>query len=129
MALSETTRKRVELLLEAFCEERVPARVRDKVRLTFDTRGNRVTLYEERTVYDRALKNASSPGQLSNPVTIAWMKTPIAQFRLDPKSMKWQLYCKHRDERWHVYINTLPTHSFMELLSEVDQDPTCIFWG
>jgi len=48
MSLSETVKHQVETVLRAFCERRVPPEVRDKVRLTYDFRGNAVTLYEDR---------------------------------------------------------------------------------
>ena len=162
MALPERTRKLVQRLLEAFCEERVPAHVRDRIILSFAFTGNRVTLYEERAILLSPPKssqsqqfdptdlqpivleerhktttqiNVESSGSSLRPTdqspheTRAWVKTPIAQFRFDPKSKEWQLYCMHRDERWHKYFGTVPTPSFMSLLSEVDADPTCIFWG
>jgi len=49
MSLSETVKHQVETVLRTFCEKRVPPEVRDKVRLTYDFRGNAVaqTIFEE----------------------------------------------------------------------------------
>lgn len=114
MSLSELTKKQVESILAQFCKQRVPDHVKDQVRLTFDIKGNNVTLYEERPFY-------ADPSR--------WTKMQVAQFRFDPKSKKWSLYCKYRDERWHEHIDNIPTTNFRDLLDEVDEDPTGIFWG
>ena len=114
MSLPELTKKQVESVLAQFCKRRVPDRLKNKLRLTFDMRGNSVTLYEERPFY-------ADPSR--------WTKMQIAQFRFDPKSKKWSLYCKYRDERWHEHIDSIPTTNFKELVDEVDEDPTGIFWG
>jgi hypothetical protein len=53
----------------------------------------------------------------------------IAQFRFDPKSKNWSLYCKYPDESWHEYIDNIPSKNFQELVDEVDEDPTGIFRG
>lgn len=114
MPLPELTRKQVESVLTLFCKRRVPDHARDQLRLTFDTRGNSVTLYEERPFY-------ADPSR--------WIKMQIAQFRFDPKSKKWSLYCKYRDERWHEYIDNIPTRNLQAPVDKVDEDPTGIFWG
>jgi hypothetical protein len=41
----------------------------------------------------------------------------------------WELYCLHRDLRWHSYQRMPRAKSFDRLLREVDADPTGIFWG
>jgi hypothetical protein len=78
MPLPEQTRKQAESILTQFCKHRVPEHARDQMRLLFDTKGNKVTLYEERT---------------RSTLSSEWLKMPIAQFRFDPKSQKWSLYC------------------------------------
>jgi hypothetical protein len=58
-----------------------------------------------------------------------WVEIVVAQFRYDPDSKLWRLYCADRNSRWHEYWDTDPTSDFQSLLREVDEDPTCIFWG
>jgi hypothetical protein len=114
VALSEFTRKQVETRLKAFCERRVPARVRDEIRLGWKFRGNNVTLFESRPSFpDRA----------------TWVDIPVAQFRFDEKGKTWELYQADRNGRWHWYTNAVATPDFNALLAEVDEDPTGIFWG
>ena len=114
MALSEFTRKQVEGKLKVFCDRRVPARLRHEVRLGWKFRGNAVTLFQSRPTF---------------PPTDQWVDIPVAQFRFDPKEKTWELYQSDRNGRWHWYINASPTTDFDALLTEVDDDPTGIFWG
>ncbi len=114
MALPELTKKRVEILLTDFCEKRVPPHVRNQVKLTFEFRGNSATLFEARPVWNDPTR---------------WTHTPVAQFRLDPGSLEWSLYCCDRNSKWHLYQGANPTSALETLLSEVDRDPTRIFWG
>ena len=114
MPLPIFTRKLVEARLEEYCEHKVPSHVRDKVRLSFKFRGNTVTLIEKRPAF-------MNPSE--------WVDIVVAQFRFDPKSKKWTLYCADRNSRWHEYWDQDPSRDFERLLREVDEDPTGIFWG
>jgi hypothetical protein len=114
MALSDTVRHQAESLLRVFCERRVPVEVRDKINLTYEFRGNSVTLIENRPGF-------RDPGK--------WTAMSIAQFRFDPKNGKWTLYCADRNSKWHEYGDIEPTSRFEFLLEEVDKDPTGIFFG
>ncbi len=114
MALSELTKRQVDKALAAYCKAKVPAYLKDEVRVDFKYRGNSVTLFEERPAFDR-------------PDT--WVDIIVAQFRFDPKPMKWTLYCADRNSKWHLYDEIEPSNKIEDLLKEVDQDPTGIFWG
>ena len=41
----------------------------------------------------------------------------------------WTLYCTDRNSRWHLYWEYKPAKNLDELLEEIDEDPTGIFWG
>jgi len=114
MALDEMTKARAEKMLAAFCEERVPKAVRDKVRLSYEFRGSCLTLYEDRPSFQ-------DPSE--------WTHSPVAQFRHDENTNRWTLYCCDRNSKWHRYSNSDPTQNLEQLIQEVDKDPTCIFWG
>lgn len=114
MAIPELTRRRAERALETFCQERVPLRVRDQLRLSVGTRGNNITLFEHRPAF-------SQPDR--------WIKSPVAQFRYDPAAGRWALYWRDRNARWHRYEGKRPAADIGVLVQEVDQDPTGIFWG
>jgi len=114
MAIPAEVKVVVELSLVSFIEQRVPPRVRDKIRLSYQFRGNFVTLYEDRPHFRR-------PSE--------WMKIPIAQFRFDPEQRHWTLYYRDRNSRWHDYLDLESNRDFDVLLEEVNEDPTGIFWG
>ena len=114
MALSELEQANLEKRLSAYCEGRVPAHVRDKVRLGFRIRGNEIVLFEERPAFQKPHN---------------WQELPVAKFRYIATQRIWRLYCQHRDLRWHEYQARPTARSFDALLEEVDADPTGIFWG
>jgi len=47
----------------------------------------------------------------------------------DAKTGKWTLYCADRNDRWHKYPELPSTKNIDAILSEIDRDPTGIFWG
>jgi hypothetical protein len=116
MALPEQTQKLVETRLGEYCINKVPAHVRDQVRLTFSVLGNIVTLFEERPVIKPLDKRT---------------KLPLAQFRLSVVDHLWRLYCasQKRQEGWVIYPGAKPTKEFEKLLAALDQDRTGVFWG
>lgn len=114
MALPESTRRIVENALDAFCETKVPPHTFERVKLTYRIRGNNVTLFEQR----------SFPFDANE-----WEECKVAQFRYDADTGEWTLYCADRNSRWQEYFDTPPTRDFGSLLTEIDKDPTGIFWG
>ena len=114
MALSEIQQAQIKKRLTAFYDSRVPAAVRNKVRLGFRIKGNEVVLFEERPAF-------RAPHE--------WRELVVAKFKYVGTQGLWRLYCQHRDLRWHGY-QALPTaRSFNRLLDVVAEDPTGIFWG
>ncbi len=116
MAIPELERQLAEALLTKFCANKVPARFHDKVRLEFATRGNLITLFDRRPVW--------------NDPQAEWTKLKVAQFEWLPRQNLWRLKYTDRNGKWHAYDDKLaPQKKFAALLKEVNEDPTCIFWG
>ena len=113
MAIPERTRDDVAKLLGEFCETRVPEHVRDQIRLNFRFEGSVVFLTESRPPYD-------GRG--------GWTHLDVARFRYFASRREWVLYWPDRNSKWHRY-DLKPWTGFKRLLREVDDDPTCIFWG
>jgi hypothetical protein len=113
MALPASVKEQAEKLVGTYCEKRNPAHVRDQMRLSFSVRGSSITLFDER------------PSYLDEKV---WIKMSVAQFRYGEDG-KWTLYCADRNSRWHEYWDLDASENLQDLLDEVDDDPTCIFWG
>ena len=116
MAIPELLRKAAAKQVEAFCEARIPAHVRDEIRLEPGVRGNAITIVERRPPWLAEL----GPD---------WTSMKIAQLRYDPDHRTWTLYCCDRNERWFPYLDTEPSRDVLPLLAEIDADPTGIFWG
>jgi len=114
MALSELEQARITKRLSAYCESRLSMHAINEVRLGFRIHGHDVVLFEERPSFH-------PPHQ--------WQEYPVAKFKYVATQRHWQLYCRHRDLRWHEYRRRPSARVFDVLLDEVDADPTGIFWG
>jgi hypothetical protein len=53
----------------------------------------------------------------------------VAQLRFNSSAERWSLYCRDSNERWWPYDDIGPSASVDALLTEIDADPTGIFWG
>ena len=111
--LSDEECQRIEVALGRYCEARVPPHARDEIQLTHRIRGTTVTLFERRPAW-------RAPGE--------WTETSVAQFRYEPVTGMWSLFCCDRHQRWHPY-DRRPAKKLASLLREVDADRSGIFWG
>jgi len=114
MALRSEQQDQIMQTLDAFCDERVPIAVRDKVVLQYRIRGNDVLLFEKRPFFRQPER---------------WIESPVAKFRYTKSTSLWTLLWPDRNTNWHDYEHIEAAEDFETLLSEVDQDPTGIFWG
>ena len=101
--------------IRRFCDAHSPTHLRDEIRLEVTSRGNSITIADCRPLWQGA------PGD--------WTRMNIAQLRYDPTSQHWTLYWADRNSRWHRYDDLEPTANLDDVLAEIDEDPTCIFWG
>jgi hypothetical protein len=53
----------------------------------------------------------------------------VAQLRWDAGTGLWELHFADRNERWWPYDERGPTADIEVMLRELEDDPTCIFWG
>ena len=114
MAIPNAIKIVIESSLIAYIEQKIPPHIRDKVSLSYQFRGNSVTLIENRPYFRDPSK---------------WTESVVAQFQFDQKENIWTLYCTDRNSRWHKYRSIEPNEDFDVLLQEVNEDPTGIFWG
>ncbi len=114
MPLPESEKEWVTAVLDRYCDEKTPPHIRRQVCLKYRFDGNAVVLYEERPQFDR-------PSQR--------IELKVARFRYFVGRRDWVLYWRDRNSRWHRYELVPPSKHFQDLLREVDDDPTCIFWG
>lgn len=114
MAVPTLVRQLAETKLSEYCRTKIPPHLANELRLSFQFRGNAITLFESRPSF-------SNPSQ--------WVEIPAAQFRYDPENTTWTLFCADRNSRWHSYRDANPARKLDALLKKVDEDPTGIFWG
>ena len=99
-----------------YCEQRVPPHAIDEVRVEAVVDARAVTIVERRPPW----REDYGP---------EWTTLGIARLRYTAKRGEWTLYWRDRNERWHRYDLIDASPDITVLLEEIDQDPTCIFWG
>lgn len=102
--------------VERFCAFHVPEDALHQVRLEHEVRGRSITIIERRAPW--------SPDHGPE-----WSSNPRAQIRWDADRKRFTLYCQASNDRWHVYEPLEPQRHIDPILAEIDEDPTCIFWG
>lgn len=112
MALPELDVARVQ----RWCAARVPEHARHQVRVECDVALRHLTIVERRVPWHE------EPGQ-------EWTSFPIARLRYIAADHAWTLYWRDRNERFHIYQQLSPSPRAEDLLTEIDRDPTCLFWG
>jgi Protein of unknown function (DUF3024) len=111
--LPEFTKRLIEARLLEYCHDKVPNHSRQKLKIHFKIRVNTVTLFESR------------PYHLDPSV---WTNLPIARFRYNAETKKWELCYTDDNSNWHPYTKIEPSADFDVLLKEIDDDTSGIFW-
>jgi Protein of unknown function (DUF3024) len=101
--------------IRAYGDGKVPAHVRDQIRIDVAVRGNSVSVFECRPPWHEGLTE--------------WSRMPVAQLRYQPDKKLWALYWADRNGRWHPYPDFAPALHVQVLLDEIDRDPNAVFWG
>ncbi|MFC9839314.1 DUF3024 domain-containing protein [Rhodococcus sp. NPDC127530] len=102
--------------VQRWCGARVPEHARHEVRLECEVAARHLTIVERRAPW-------------CEDVGPEWTSLPIARLRYTKATKTWTLYWRDRNLNFHTY-EPLPSSPHLEtLLSELDRDPTHIFWG
>lgn len=114
MSFSEIELKRIDNIIGAFCERRIPPHVRDQLRLEYETKRHDVVLFERRPDYGGR---------------IGVIDSPVAKFKFVRTVGEWRLFWQRADLKWHLY-EPLPRSRELEVLvAGVDDDPYGCFFG
>jgi hypothetical protein len=105
MALPELDVARVQ----RWCAARVPEHARHQVRVECQVAPRHLTIVERRAPW----REDAGP---------EWTSFPIAD-------KSWTLYWRDHNLRFHLYDLRAPSTRVDDLLTEIDRDPTSIFWG
>ena len=96
--------------------ERLPQRAHGQLRYELDVDPRSLTILECRPPW----KAEYGP---------EWTRFPIARLRYTAARKEWSIYWRDRNLKFHLYDLFDPTPTIQAALDEVEQDPTCIFWG
>lgn len=102
--------------VQRWCAARVPERARHQVRVEGQPAMRHITIVERRAPW----RDDTGPD---------WSSFPIARLRYAKTTRTWTLYWRDRNLRFHLYDRLPPSPHVDDLLTEIDRDPTCIFWG
>jgi Protein of unknown function (DUF3024) len=103
-------------LVATYFATKIPAEHDDKLRVEYKVRGNTITIYECRPPWRKE-------------VGPDWTRRRICTFEWGPTTRLWTLYARDRNNRRLDYPFIDPVRDLAPLLRELDNDPTCIFWG
>lgn len=104
------TIKRLEYILDAYIEAKVPHNVRSSVRLIYEWHHNMVTMSEERPVFHER----------------KWRRHCLVQFCLNEGL--WSVYAKDKQGSWYCVPTISPNESFEAQLEQVEIDHDGVFW-
>lgn len=99
-----------------WADRRVAPEHRESIRIEVDETSRGLTIFECRPPW-REFKGSE------------WTRRPLARLSYSGKRKEWTLYWTDRNGRFQRYWDCEPTEHIGELLDEIDEDPTCIFWG
>jgi chorismate mutase len=102
--------------VQDWCAARIPERVRDRLRVECDVATQYLTVVQCHPLWHGDPESE-------------WVRSPVARFRFTKKSTTWSLYWRDSNSRFHRYDPLPPTSDIGALLTELEQDPTALFWG
>jgi Protein of unknown function (DUF3024) len=94
----------------------IPVTVRDQVRYEMDVGSHAVVILECRPPW-----NADGGTE--------WTRSRVARLHHTRRTDEWFLYCPDSDGGFYLYMPAEPSLDVGDLLTEIDEDPTGIFWG
>jgi hypothetical protein len=111
--IPELEHERAARALRRFCDK-VPVEVRHELTRDYRFVRSGIELFERRPLFQQRDRHVESV---------------IARFRYNAKRGSWALLWADRNRRWHTYEGFEERCDFLELLREVERDPTRIFLG
>ena len=112
--LSEIQLAQVRALFDPLCVPHPDPKISSQLRYGYRLDGPSVVFFESR------------PDWRGRP---EWMDHEIAKFRFTKRTGLWSLYCQFSDLKWRSYEPLPHAPSLAVLVTEVERDPTCIFYG
>ena len=102
--------------IRELCEARVRPSAGGEVRVELEQERQAVTIVERRPPW----REDFGP---------EWSRLPIARLRYVASKRLWTLYYHRHTGRWERYPLLGPSRRLGDLLTELAEDPICVFWG
>jgi hypothetical protein len=99
-----------------WAHDKTPPEFRDDMRVEVDETPRGLTILECRPPWSELMGSE-------------WTRASIARLAYSKKAGEWTLYYADRNDRFQRYWECGPSPHVVDLLEEIDADPTCIFWG
>lgn len=115
MAFTSEEIHRIEEAAREFLDKRrPPVDVRNKLDHSYRLKGQSVTLFSIRPVWNDRSKT---------------IEEPIAKATFVRRTHSWKIYWQRADLKWHTYDPQPQSLLFEEFLTVVDEDKHGYFWG
>ncbi|MDQ1496342.1 MAG: hypothetical protein QOG69_2825 [Actinomycetota bacterium] len=103
-------------VVRRWAAERTPSEFQDRMRV-------------ELAVHPRGLTTVECSLMPNLDGEVDWLRVPSARLSYSSGSGEWTLYSFDRNGKVHRYPDFEPSREIQDLLDEIEDDPTCIFWG
>ena len=114
MVFSELEKKRIEKIVGAFCDNRVPGSVRDQLRNGYRIENQNIFIFESRPRWD-------APRE--------WLDLDFAKITYVKSSGIWKLYWKRASGKWNLYEPHKESKKIDDLIATIDEDRYGCFFG
>ena len=114
MAFSEFEMKRIEKIVGTFCDNRVPARVRDQLIVGFRIEGQTIFIFESRPRWDE-------PSEC--------MELDFAKITYVKSRRIWKLYWKRASGKWDQYKPNFESKDIDKIIAIINEDRFGCFFG
>lgn len=113
MPIASIHKQLIEKIMQNYCNTKIPSELKESIKLSYEIRGNYITLIESRSFWKDSSK---------------WTDMKIAQIRFKNENKTFNLYSIDRNDKWHLYDFIESSSQLNDILAEIDKDPTSIFF-
>jgi hypothetical protein len=114
MPFNDNERQLIKKIVGGYCEQIVPAHLKNQVRVFYNIKGYSVTIFQ------------SEP---SFPGSHLWPDDPIAKLKYDPRTSEWQLFKRNLSGEWQRYPEFKSTKHLQSVIDEIANDSYHVLWG
>lgn len=114
MEFLEFEKKRIEKIVGAFCEKRVPERLRDQIKIGYRIEKSNIFIFESRPRWNE-------PSE--------WLDMDFVKITYAKSRGIWKLYWKRASGKWNQYEPLRDSKNIDDLIAIIDEDRYGCFFG